>query len=71
MPGSPLVRTSEEADLLQLVRTLVERELAPRVAQDEADERFPRDVFATLGRAGLLGLPYPEEHGGGGQPGLP
>ncbi|WP_088288639.1 acyl-CoA dehydrogenase family protein [Kineosporia sp. A_224] len=68
MPGSPLVRTSEEADLLQLVRTLVERELRPRVAQDEADERFPRDVFATLGRAGLLGLPYPEEHGGGGQP---
>ena len=23
---------------------------------------------ALLGRAGLLGLPYPEEHGGGGQP---
>ncbi|MBI4942142.1 MAG: acyl-CoA dehydrogenase family protein [Actinobacteria bacterium] len=68
MPGSPLVRTSEEADLLQLVRTLAERELRPRVAQDEADERFPRDVFAVLGRAGLLGLPYPEEHGGGGQP---
>ncbi len=25
-------------------------------------------MFRTLGRAGLLGLPYPEEVGGGGQP---
>ncbi len=29
---------------------------------------FPAEVFRTLGRAGLLGLPYPEEAGGGGQP---
>ncbi len=29
---------------------------------------FPREVFRTLGHAGLLGLPYPEELGGGGQP---
>src|SRR3546814_1617838 len=27
-----------------------------------------RDVFTLLGRTGLLGLPYPEEFGGGGQP---
>ena len=25
-------------------------------------------MLRTLGRAGLLGLPYPQEHGGGGQP---
>ncbi|MCW2765033.1 MAG: acdA 6 [Nocardioides sp.] len=63
------VMSSEEAvDLLALVRDLVTRELAPRVAAAEADEVFPRDVFRMLGKVGILGLPYPEEYGGGGQP---
>ena len=44
------------------------KELAPRAAEYEAAERFPREVFRTLGQAGLLGLPYAEEYGGGGQP---
>ena len=60
--------TEEATELLGLTRELARDELAPRAAQDEADSRFPRDVFRTLGKAGLLGLPYPEEHGGGGQP---
>ena len=60
--------TEEATELLALARELARDELAPRAAQDEADSRFPRDVFRTLGKAGLLGLPYPEAHGGGGQP---
>nr|WP_218848737.1 acyl-CoA dehydrogenase family protein [Nocardioides perillae] len=60
--------TEESADLLKLVRELVTKELAPLVAQAEADGSFPREVFRTLGRAGILGLPYDEELGGGGQP---
>ena len=68
MPATRVLPTEESVDLLRLVRDLATRELLPRAAEAEADEAFPRDVFATLGRAGLLGLPYPEEHGGGGQP---
>ena len=60
--------TEEAAELLALTRELVREELAPRAAAYEADSRFPREVFRTLGKTGLLGLPYPEEHGGGAQP---
>ncbi|WP_448626214.1 acyl-CoA dehydrogenase family protein [Geodermatophilus sp. URMC 64] len=60
--------TDEARDLLALTREIADAELAPRAAQYERDERFPREVFRTLGEAGLLGLPFPEEAGGGAQP---
>ena len=49
-------------------REIADRELAPSAADFEARGEFPREVIRMLGRAGLLGLPYPEEYGGGGQP---
>jgi alkylation response protein AidB-like acyl-CoA dehydrogenase len=55
-------------ELLDLTRELADKELRPRVDADERESRFPRETFAVLGRAGLLGLPYPERWGGGGQP---
>ncbi|MBA2769057.1 MAG: acyl-CoA dehydrogenase family protein [Sporichthyaceae bacterium] len=60
--------TEEAAALLDLTRELASEELAPRVNAYEAESRFPREVFHTIGRAGLLGLPYDERWGGGGQP---
>jgi hypothetical protein len=63
-----LLPTEEAVELLELTVELAEKELAPRAADYEAVARFPREVFRTLGRAGLLGLPYPERYGGAGQP---
>ena len=68
MPASRVMPSKETADLIALTRDLAEKELSGKVVQAEADEVFPREVFRTLGRAGILGLPYPVEHGGGGQP---
>ena len=63
-----MLPTPEAADLLDLTAEIADRELAPRAAAAESAGEFPSEVFATLGRAGLLGLPYPEDLGGGGQP---
>jgi alkylation response protein AidB-like acyl-CoA dehydrogenase len=68
MPARRVMPTAEATDLIRLVRDLAAKELAPRAAEAEATETFPREVFRLIGRAGILGLPYPEEYGGGGQP---
>jgi alkylation response protein AidB-like acyl-CoA dehydrogenase len=67
----PVVRSlpSAEAEaLLELTRDLVDGEVAPRTSEMESRAEFPRELFRTLGKAGLLGLAYDEELGGGGQP---
>ncbi|MEU3961903.1 acyl-CoA dehydrogenase family protein [Streptomyces buecherae] len=60
--------TEEARDLLALVRDLADREIRPQAAEEEDAGHFPREVFALLSTSGLLGLPYPEEYGGGSQP---
>ncbi|GAA2331796.1 acyl-CoA dehydrogenase family protein [Streptomyces cuspidosporus] len=60
---------SDEAhQLIELTAEIADKELAPRAAEFEEHDRFPRDAFTTLGAAGLLTLPFAEEYGGGGQP---
>ena len=59
---------TEYEQLLALTRELCHDVLAPRVAQAEEAGEFPRDVFRTLGDAGLLSLPYPQRWGGGDVP---
>jgi len=60
--------TPEAAELLELVADIARESLAPRAALAEREGSFPRDAFAKLGASGLLGLPYPEQYGGGAQP---
>ena len=63
-----ILPTDEAHDLLELATEIADRELAPKVVEFEERAEFPREVLRTLGRAGLLGLPYGEEYGGAAQP---
>ena len=72
MAATRLMPTEEGQDLIDLTREICEKELRPRVDDAEraaaTDESFPTEVFRTLGQAGLLSLPHPEEFGGFSQP---
>jgi alkylation response protein AidB-like acyl-CoA dehydrogenase len=63
-----LDRRDEVAALLELTDEIVDREIRPAAAAAEEASRFPRELFKLIGRAGLLGLPYPADCGGGGLP---
>lgn len=63
-----ILPTEEAHDLLELTAEIATRELAGKAADHESRGEFPREVLRTLGRSGLLGLPYPEADGGSGQP---
>lgn len=68
MPVERLLPTEEAHELIELARQIGDKVLDPIVDHHERDEIYPEGVFATLGDAGLLSLPYPEPRGGGGQP---
>ena len=68
MPVDRLLPTDEARELIHLTREIADKALEPIVDHHERMETYPDGVFATLGAAGLLSLPYPEEWGGGNQP---
>jgi alkylation response protein AidB-like acyl-CoA dehydrogenase len=60
--------SAEAEEVVALARAFATERLAPTAAAAEADAAFPRELLRELGALGLLGMPYPEELGGGGQP---
>lgn len=66
--GERMLPTPEAEQIVGLARELATAELAPLAAAAEERESFPRQSFRALGEVGFLGMPYPEQHGGAGQP---
>jgi len=61
-----LFETDEHATLRSQARKFAERHIAPNALAWEEAEEFPRALYVELANAGLLGLGYPENAGGGG-----
>jgi len=69
MPAVERTWVSPEGPALHdLVTDIITRDLAPIVDDFEARGAFPREVYRTMGRSGLLGLVYPEQYGGADLP---
>jgi short-chain 2-methylacyl-CoA dehydrogenase len=58
---------SEEHELLRrTVREFAQQRIAPIAEELDREHRFPYDLVAELAELGLMGIPFPEEFGGGG-----
>src|SRR3954452_19574862 len=58
--------TDEQQDIRRLVRDFADGEVRPVAEELDREKRFPYEIVAKLGELGLMGMPYPEEYGGGG-----
>ena len=58
---------SDEQDAIRnLVRDFADAEVRPVAEELDRTKSFPYEIVRRLGELGLMGMPYPEEYGGGG-----
>jgi alkylation response protein AidB-like acyl-CoA dehydrogenase len=58
---------SDEQRLLRdTVRDFARQEVAPVAEELDRTKTFPYELVAKMGELGLMGIPFPEEYGGGG-----
>ena len=58
---------SDHHELLRrTVRDFAEAEVAPVAEELDRTKQIPYDIIARLGALSLMGIPFPEEYGGGG-----
>ena len=60
-------RLSDEQEALRSsVRDFAREVVAPTIAEHYEQHTFPYEIIRQMGKMGLFGLPFPEEHGGMG-----
>src|SRR5204862_133041 len=57
---------AELEEIRQQVRRFATEQIAPRAAEIDRSNEFPRDLWPALGGQGLLGITVPERFGGAG-----
>jgi short-chain 2-methylacyl-CoA dehydrogenase len=58
--------TDEQEAIRTLVRDFARAEVAPVAEELDRTKAFPYEIVSKLGELGLMGIPFPEEYGGGG-----
>jgi alkylation response protein AidB-like acyl-CoA dehydrogenase len=58
--------TDEQKNIQRLARDFAQQEVKPVAGELDRTKSFPYEIVAKLGELGLMGMPYPEEYGGGG-----
>ena len=58
--------TEEQQAIRTLVRDFALGEVKPVAEELDRTKSFPYEIVRKLGELGLMGIPYPEEYGGGG-----
>jgi short/branched chain acyl-CoA dehydrogenase len=58
--------TPEHELVRSTVRDFAQSRMAPLAAELDLEARFPYELVAELAELGLMGMPIPEEYGGGG-----
>jgi len=66
MAESDFYFSDEQRQLQHTLREFVNKEISPIAAACDADEHYPVELFAKLGKLGYLGLRFDEEVGGSG-----
>jgi short-chain 2-methylacyl-CoA dehydrogenase len=58
--------TDEQRLLRDTVRDFARKEVAPVAEELDRTKSFPYELVARMGDLGLMGIPFPEQYGGGG-----
>jgi short-chain 2-methylacyl-CoA dehydrogenase len=58
--------SDEQQAIQSLARDFAAAEVKPVAEELDRTKSFPYEIVKKLGELGLMGIPYPEEHGGGG-----
>lgn len=58
--------TAEQTMIRDLIHEFAQSEVAPGAIERDRTGAFPTEIFAKLAKLGLMGLPFPEQYGGGG-----
>nr|WP_263325697.1 acyl-CoA dehydrogenase family protein [Neobacillus sp. Marseille-Q6967] len=58
--------TSEQEMIKKMIHEFADEVVAPGAIDRDRNKQFPLEVFKQLSHMGVMGLPFPEEYGGGG-----